>query len=99
MIATINYGNVANVIGVLFGNGTLEFTNSEGIGIANENSFPTKSILIKSISKDSEVGKDETSDEFKPEVVLVFQNKAAFDVFYEVVDRIHDEYLAEESEM
>ena len=79
-----NYGNINGVTVVEFGKGTLSVTN----GI---NPKGHKSLLIKQ-SEFSPIGEKgdfhETSDDFKPEIAIVFHNKESFDVFKEYVDKI-----------
>lgn len=79
-----NYGNINGVTVVEFGKGTLSVTN----GINPEGH---KSLLIKQ-SEFSPIGQEgdflETSDDFKPEIAIVFHNKEAFYVFKEYVDKI-----------
>lgn len=81
------YGNVEDVIIIEFGKGTLSVCNG-----TNEK---YKSLLIREkefapIGQKGELNK--TSDEFKPEVAIVFHNKESFDVFKEYVNNINIEY-------
>ncbi len=83
----IKYGNVENVTVVEFGKGKLSITDGTNDGYL--------SLLIKSkeFSTIGEVSGDEkTSDEFKPEVAIVFHNKESFDVFSEYVENIRKKF-------
>lgn len=85
-----NYGNVENVIVAEFGKGTLSVVDGCNDGYL--------SLLIKSknFSPIGEVcGTERTSDEFKPELALVFNNKESFDVFYEFVENIRGKFQNE----
>lgn len=77
------YGNVPNVTVVEFGEGT--------VSIANGKNQDHVSLVMKTIEKHEigeVLGKDTSSDEFEPEVVICFTNKESFDVFYEYVQNI-----------
>ena len=86
-----NYGNINGVTVVEFGKGTLSVTN----GI---NPKGHKSLLIKQ-SEFSPIGEKgdfhETSDDFKPEIVIVFHNIESFEVFKEYVNNIDAEFSSE----
>jgi len=89
MITKQNYGNVENVTIIEFGNGTLSVCNG-----TNEN----KVLFIKEKEFTPIGEKGEfipTSDEFKPDVAIVFKNKESFDVFYEYVERIREQFEKE----
>lgn len=85
------YGNVEDVTIVEFGYGTLSITNS----IANDYSY--QSLLIKSQSAPQKIGsiggiKHENSDDFNPELAIVFHSEESFSVFEEFVKNIRKEY-------
>ena len=80
----IDYGNVKNVTVVEFGKGTLSIVDG-----ANNEGFLSLLIKTKDFSPIGEVsGSEKNSDEFSPEIAIVFNNKESFDVFYEFVENI-----------
>jgi len=83
----IKYGNVEYVTVIEFGKGTLSIVDAE-----NDEHL---SILIKTkeYSPIGEVtGNETSSDEFKPEIAIVFNNKESFDVFLEFVENIKTKF-------
>ena len=81
------FAEVENVTIAEFGNGTISVVNG-----SNEN---TKSLLLKSKEFSpigSASGSENNSNDFKPELVILFKNKESFDVFYEFVNNIKKEY-------
>lgn len=86
----VKYGNVENVTIAEFGYGTLRITNS----IANNDSY--KALLIGSQSNPEKIGsigiKHTNSDDFNPELVIVFHSEESFSVFEEFVKNIRKEY-------
>ena len=87
ILKNINYGNVENVTVAEFGKGTLSITDGANDGYL--------SLLIKSkeFSPIGEVsGSEKSSDEFKPELAIVFHNKESFDVFSEYVENIRKKF-------
>ena len=88
VIKNLKFGEVEDVIGVVFGNGTLSIVNG-----GHEDG--SKSLLIKSkeFSPIGEVcGSEKSSDEFKPEIAIKFLNKESFYVFYEFVLNIKNDF-------
>ena len=79
-----DYGSVENVTIAEFGLGTIGIVG--GVNAQNGD----VSILMKT-DKKADIGSDRevcsNSDEFKPELALVFRNKASFDVFFGIVQR------------
>ena len=87
ILKNTNYGNVENVTVAEFGKGTLSVVDGCNDGYL--------SLLIKSkeFSPIGEIsGTEKTSDEFKPELAIVFYNKESFDVFYEFVENIRKKF-------
>ena len=88
MIKKMNYGNIENVVVIQFGFGTTRVVNSAG--------KQHKSILLGSNDEQKSIGavgvKHINSDEFKPEVVIVFNSEESFSVFEEFVKNIRKEY-------
>jgi hypothetical protein len=83
----IEYGNIKNVTVADFGNGTIAICSSKGDGY--------QGILMKSHEKKpiGEVGKKyDNSDEFNPELSIVFRNYDSFNVFYETVLEVKNEF-------
>ena len=94
ILKNINYGNVENVTVAEFGKGTLSITDGANDGYL--------SLLIKSkeFSPIGEVsGSEKSSDEFKPELAIVFHNKESFDVFYDYVENIRKKFQTELNEL
>jgi hypothetical protein len=84
----INYGNVENVTVAEFGKGTLSITDG-----ANQDGYLSLLIKSKDFTPVGEVsGSEKSSDEFKPELAIVFHNKASFDVFLEYVENIKQKF-------
>jgi hypothetical protein len=84
----INYGNVENVIVAEFGKGTLSITDG-----ANDNGYLSLLIKSKDFTPIGQVsGNEKNSDEFKPELAIVFYNKASFYVFLEYVENIKQKF-------
>lgn len=84
----IKYGNVENVVVAEFGKGTLSIANG-----ANKDGY--LSLLLKSNKKTpigDVTGSESSSNEFKPEIALVFYNKESFDVFYKYVLNIKEDF-------
>lgn len=83
------YGEVKNVIVAEFGNGTLSVTNGSNAGDGH------LSLLMKS-NKATPIGdvtgSEKNSNEFSPELALVFWNKESFEVFYSYVENIRKEF-------
>jgi len=75
------YGNITKVTVAEFGKGTI-LTN---VGINDNNLYV--SVLLKTDKKPKKIGFREsfkgTSDDFKPEIALVFYNKESIDVLIE----------------
>lgn len=90
MITKQNFGNVEDVVIVEFGNGTLSVCNGHG---ENHKSLFIKQKEFSPIGEKGEPTKN--TDEFKPEVALVFKNKESFDVFYEYVENVRKEFESE----
>jgi hypothetical protein len=83
----INYANVPNVTVAEFGNGTISICSSKGEGY--------EGILMKSHEQKTigETGiKYKDSNEFKPELSIVFRNRESFDVFYNAVLEVKNEF-------
>ncbi len=81
------YGNVENVTVAEFGNGTISITNG-----GNDNHL---SLVMKTIEKNqigTVIGGEISSDEFKPELAIVFTNKESFQVFYEFVQNVAKDF-------
>lgn len=95
MIRKIKYGNIENVIVVEFGHGTTRVVNSSNKDDGH------KAILLGSNSEPKNIGevgeKFPTSDEFNPEVSIVFWSEESFLVFEEFVKNIRKEYDEERS--
>lgn len=84
------YGNIENVTVAEFGKGTLSITDG-----ANREGFLSLLIKSKEFSPIGKVsGSEKDSDEFKPELALVFHNKQSFDVFLEYVENIKEKFNA-----
>ena len=84
----IKYGNIENVIVAEFGKGSLSVTSGD-----NEDHL---SLLIKTVSPGpiGAVGEPtNNSDDFRPELALVFTNKESFDVFYDYVKIIKKDFM------
>jgi len=82
-----NFGNVKNVTVVEFGHGTLAVVNGTNEGY--------KSLLIKEkqFNPIGEKGEFKTnSDEFEPQIAIVFHNVESFEVFKEYVNNIDLEF-------
>lgn len=82
-----NYGNIENVTIVEFGKGTLSIVNG-----CND---AYKSLLIKEkeFNPIGEKGDFKTkSDEFEPQIAIVFHNRESFNVFKEYVNNIDNEF-------
>ena len=77
------YGNVENVTVAEFGNGTISITNG---GTAHHLSLVMKTIDKHQIGE--VIGGEISSDDFKPELAIVFTNKESFQVFYEYVQNV-----------
>ncbi len=85
---SIKFGNVENVTVVEFGLGSLSL-------VASTSNEGRKSIQINTIDRlpiGTELEMVKTTDEFKPEVVLCFNNKKSFDVFMYYCDLIKKEF-------
>ena len=85
----IEYGFCKDVTVAEFGKGTLAITDGEN---DIEGSY---SLLIKTnkhIPIGEVSGNEKNSDEFKPELVILFTSKESFDVFFEYVKNIKDKY-------
>lgn len=86
-----SFGKVQDVVIAQFGKGTIE------VVFAEKKEF--KCLLLKSRAEPAEIGelmqKYKTSDDFKPEIAIVFHNRESFEVFKEMVDRIDEEYEEE----
>ncbi len=85
-----NFGNVENVTIVEFGKGTLSVVNGTNDGY--------KSLLIKEkeFTPIGEKGEFKAnSDEFEPQIAIVFHNRESFEVFKEYVNYIDDEFSSE----
>lgn len=91
MVTTNKFGNVENVVIAEFGNGT--------IAIVNGTNKTHKSLLIRE-KEFVPIGEKRefkaSSDEFEPQIALVFKNKESFDVFFEFVQNIKNEFQDEE---
>lgn len=86
----VDYGNVENVTVAEFGKGTLSITDG-----ANDEGYLSLLMKSKDFTPIGEVcGSEKNSDEFKPELAIVFRNKASFDVFYEYVENIRKKFFA-----
>jgi hypothetical protein len=86
----IKYGNAENVTVVEFGNGTLAIVDAEG------DSHLSLLIKTKQFSPVGAIsGSEKNSDEFNPEIAIVFNNKEGFNVFSEFVENIKLKYLSE----
>ena len=81
------YGAVKEVAIAEFGKGTLSIVSSKGDGY--------EGILIKNSPK-NEIGatgvKSNNSDEYKPELAIVFHNVEGFNVFLEAVMQVKEEF-------
>lgn len=89
-IKKLKYGNVENVTVVEFGKGTLSIVNA-----SNED---YKSLLIKEreFAPIGTKGKFKVdSDEFKPQIAIVFHNRESFEIFKEYVNNIYNEFSNE----
>lgn len=87
----INYGNVENVTVAEFGKGTLSITDG-----ANQEGYLSLLIKSKDFTPIGEVsGNEKTTDEFKPELAIVFHSKKSFDVFLEYVENIKKKFETE----
>lgn len=78
-----NYGNIENVTVAEFGLGSISVCSSKGDGYFG--------LLMKSTEPHAigEYGvKCDSSDEFKPDLSIVFRNKESFEVFYEMVEQV-----------
>ena len=78
-----NYENIENVTVAEFGLGSISVCSSKGDGYFG--------LLMKSCDPNpiGEYGvKCDTSDEFKPDLSIVFRNKESFKVFYEMVQQV-----------
>jgi len=85
------YGNIEDVTIVEFGFGTISIVN----GKADKH----KSLFIKQkeFSPIGEKGEFKSnSDEFEPQIAIVFHNKESFDVFKEYVDNIERQFTEEQ---
>ena len=74
------YGNVEGVTIVEFGNGTLS--------VVSGSNKDYESVLIKKCPKKpiGEIGvKVNNSDDYLPDVAIVFKNEESFNVFFEIV--------------
>lgn len=84
----IKFGNVKNVTVVEFGKGSLSL-------VVSTNGKGRQSIQIKTIDPlpvGTELDLVDTSDQFKPEVVLCFNNKESFDLFMYYCDLIKKQF-------
>jgi hypothetical protein len=84
---SINYGNIEDVTVAEFGNGTIAICSAKGDGY--------EGLLMKSSEKRSigEIGeKYDDSDQFNPELSIVFRNHESFNVFYEAVLEVKNEF-------
>lgn len=90
-IKKLTFGNVDNVTVASFGFGTVRVVNSTGKN--------HKAILLGSNKEPKEIGsigdKHITSDEFNPEIAIVFHNEESFSVFEEFIQNIREEYNSE----
>lgn len=87
MIRKIKYANIDNVTVVEFGLGTVSIVDAEGEDY--------QSLLIKTndFTPIGEItGSEKNSDEFKPELALVFHSKESFDVFFSYVENIKQRF-------
>lgn len=87
VLKNINYGNVPNVTVAEFGNGTISICSSKGEGY--------EGLLMKSHDKRpiGEIGKKhDDSDSFKPELSIVFRNYESFNVFFDAVLEVKNEF-------
>lgn len=76
------FGKIENATIAIFGNGTISIVD----GYNKELAY--RSIMMKTIPKKEigeVVGSEKNSDEFIPELVIIFENKESFDVFYDYV--------------
>ena len=74
------WSEVENMTIAEFGNGTILIGSSEDAATKNK-------LLIMKQSEPRPIGEDcneeyKSTDEFKPDLVVVFKNKAGFDVFF-----------------
>jgi len=82
-----NFGNVENVTVIEFGHGTLSVVNGTNDGY--------KSLLIreKEFSPIGEKGEFKAdSDEFEPQIAIIFHNQESFEIFKEYVNNIDIEF-------
>jgi hypothetical protein len=82
-----NYAAVENVAIAEFGKGTLSIVSSKGDGY--------EGILIKNSPK-NEIGaigvKSNDSNDYRPELAIVFHNVEGFNVFLEAVMQVKEEF-------
>jgi len=95
MITVENYGDVENVTIAQFGNGTMRVTS----GKAKDNSH--KGIFMGDSDVKHEIGEHlpyaPTTNEFKPKIAILFDNKESFDVFFDYVMVVKEEFEKEDT--
>lgn len=90
MITKKTLGNVEDVTIVTFGNGTTRVVNGQAIDNSYKGLYLTDQETPKTIGEVGEFAAN--TDQFKPKIAIHFYNKESFDVFYEFVLNIKNEY-------
>lgn len=92
----VRFGNIKNVTVVEFGKGTLSVVDGKSSSVSN------RGILIKEqeYCPIGEVrGTSNTSDDFQPQVVLLFNNIQSVAVLKEYVDNVYNGFLIDNTEV
>lgn len=95
MIKKVKFGNTNNVTLVEFGNGSVSFRG--GYEKEGQSKFllfkegPPGNIGIER-NKTIEAG----ADEFEPEIAFKFKNRESFDVFFDLLTIMKNEYLKDD---